>query len=52
MLLTTVLCLLLTQLQSGETHKWVHFKEDENIMYDAQDLMDEPEILSTDSIEV
>ena len=52
MWLTTLLCLFLTQLQSSETHKWVHFKEDENIMYDVQDLIDEPEILSTDSIEV
>ena len=39
-------------LQSGETRKWVHFKEEENITYDVQDLIDEPEILSTDSIEV
>ena len=39
-------------LQSGDTQKWVHFKEEENIMYDVQDLIDEPEILSTDSIEV
>ena len=52
MLLTTVLCLFLTMLQSGETRKWVHFKEEENITYDVQDLIDEPEILSTDSIEV
>ena len=52
MLLTTVLCLFLTILQSGETRKWVHFKEEENITYDIQDLNDEPEILSTDSIEV
>ena len=52
MLLTTVLCLLLTWLQSSETHKWVQFKEDENITYDILDLMDEPEILSRDSIEV
>ena len=39
-------------LQSCETRKWVHFKEEENITYDVQDLIDEPEILSTDSIEV
>ena len=52
MLLTTVLCLFLTMLQSGEMRKWVHFKEEENITYDVQDLIDEPEILSTDSIEV
>ena len=52
MLLTTVLCLLLTQLQSAETHKWVHFKEDENITYDVQDWMNEPEILLTDSTDV
>ena len=39
-------------LQSSETQKWVHFKEEENITYDVQDLIDEPEILSTDSIEV
>ena len=52
MLLTTVLCLFLTMLQSGETRKWVHFKEEENITYDVQDLIDAPEILSTDSIEV
>ena len=52
MVLTTVLCLFLTMLQSGETQKWIHFKEEENITYDEQDLIDEPEILSTDSIEV
>ena len=52
MLLTTVLCLFLIMLQSGETRKWVHFKEEENITYDVQDLIDEPEILSTNSIEV
>ena len=52
MLLTTVLCLFLIMLQSGETWKLVHFKEEENITYDVQDLVDEPEILSTDSIEV
>ena len=39
-------------LQSGETQKWVLFKEEENITYDVQDLTDKPEILSTDSIEV
>ena len=39
-------------LQSSETQKWVHFKEEENITYDLQDLIDKPEILSTDSIEV
>ena len=53
MLLNTVLCLFLTtMLQSSETRKWVHFKEEENITYDVQDLIDETEILSTDSIEV
>ena len=51
MLLTTVLCLFLTILQSSETRKWVHSKEEENITYDVQDLIDKPEILSTDSIE-
>ena len=39
-------------LQSGEIQKWVHFKEEENITYDVQDLIDEPKIISTDSIEV
>ena len=48
MLLITVLCLLLTMLQSSETRQWVHFKEEENITYDIQDVIDEPEILSTD----
>ena len=52
MLLTTVLCLFITVLQSGKTRKWVHFKEEQNIKYDVQDLINEPEILSTDSIEV
>ena len=46
------MCIFLTMLQSGETRKWVHFKEEENITYNIQDLIEEPKILLTDSIEV
>ena len=44
--------MFLTLLHSGEPRQWVQFKEEENITYDVQDLNDEPEILSTDSIEL
>ena len=44
--------MILTLLQSGEPRQWVKFKQEDNITYNVQDLNDEPEILSTDSIEV
>ena len=48
----SVMCMFLTLLHSGESRQWVQFREEENITYDVQDLKDEPEILSTNSIEV
>ena len=44
--------MILALLQSREPQQWVQFKQEDNITYDIQDLNDEPEILSTDSIEV
>ena len=44
--------MILTLLQSGEPRQWVQFKPEDNMTYDIQDLNDEPEILSTDSIEL
>ena len=44
--------MILALLQSGEPRQWVRFKQEDDITYDLQDLNDEPEILSTDSIEV
>ena len=39
-------------LQLSETRKWVHLIDKDNITYSVQDLEEEPELLSTESIEV
>ena len=52
MLLITVICIFATLLQSGEPGKWVHLMDEDSITYNVKDLDDEPELLSTDSIEV
>ena len=52
MLLAFIICIFATLLQSGDTKKWVQFLEEENIGYDKEDLDFEPEIISTESVEV
>ena len=47
-----VICIFTTLLQSSEPRKWVHLMDEDNITYNVQDLDDEPELLSTNSIEV
>ena len=46
------MCIFAALLQSSGPRKWVQLKDEDNITYDVQDLHDEPELLSTDSIEV
>ena len=52
MVLITVIGIFTTLLQSSEPRKWVHLMDKDNITYNVQNLDDEPELLSTKSIEV
>ena len=52
MLLTFVIYIITTLLQSGDTKKWVQFLKEENIPYNKEDLDFKPEIISEESIEV
>ena len=52
MLLISVIYIITTLLQSGDTKKWVQFLEKEKISYNTDDLDLKPEIISAESIEV
>ena len=52
MLLAFVICIFAVLLQSGDTSKWVQFVEEENISYDKADLDFEPELISTETVDV
>ena len=52
MLLAFVICIFAILLQSGNTRKWVQFLQEENISYDKADLNFEPELISTETVDV
>ena len=52
MLLAFVICIFTVLLQSTDTKKWVQFLKEEHISYDKAKLDLEPEIISTETVDV